>query len=177
MTPDENGVYHSPPNRNWGELTLAGLITKVLTNALVGLIVVSILAFFEEIGWRVWLLPRLIKVFNVKSGILIGAIIWALWHTPYVLGDIHEIHGVAKLTVIVLYPLGITGAGIIISWIWLRTQSIWLICLAHGALNNWGQYAFKYMDDSAGEKYLFSAVNITLLMTGLIILFTFKSEK
>jgi hypothetical protein len=31
--------------------------------------------------------------------------------------------------------------------LWLRTESIWLVALAHGAQNNWGQYAFKYMRD------------------------------
>jgi membrane protease YdiL (CAAX protease family) len=38
--------------------------------------------------------------------------------------------------------------GLIIGWLWLRTESIWLVAIAHGALNNWGQYAFKYMKDS-----------------------------
>jgi membrane protease YdiL (CAAX protease family) len=177
LTPDENGLYHSPQSRGWGVLTSEVLIAKILINALVGLLAVSVLAFFEEIGWRVWLLPRLIKVFNVKAGVLIGAIIWAAWHIPYVLGGIHQIQGVSMITVVIVYPLGTIGAGIIISWIWLRTQSIWLICLTHGALNNWGQYAFKYMDDSAGEQYLFMGVNGALLISGLIVLMTLKSEK
>ena len=30
----------------------------------------------------------------------------------------------------------------------MRTESIWLVAVAHGSLNNWGQYAFKYMKDS-----------------------------
>ena len=177
LTPDANGQYHSPQSRGWGVLTFDGLTGKILINALVGLMAVSILAFFEEIGWRVWLLPRLVKVFNVKAGVLIGAVIWAIWHIPYVSGGINEIQGVSTIMVLIFYPLGTIGAGSIISWIWLRTKSIWLICLAHGALNNWGQYAFKYMDDSAGEQYLFMAVNLALLITGLIILLTLRSEK
>jgi len=34
---------------------------------------------------------------------------------------------------------------LVIGWLWLKTESIWIVSLAHGALNNWGQYAFKYM--------------------------------
>lgn len=34
------------------------------------------------------------------------------------------------------------------AWLWLRTESIWLVAIAHGALNNWGQYALKYMKES-----------------------------
>jgi membrane protease YdiL (CAAX protease family) len=33
------------------------------------------------------------------------------------------------------------AAGLIIGWLWLRTESIWLAAIAHGAMNNWGQYA------------------------------------
>lgn len=31
--------------------------------------------------------------------------------------------------------------------LWVRTESLWIAALTHGALNNWGQYAFKFMDD------------------------------
>ena len=39
-------------------------------------------------------------------------------------------------------------AGLILGWLWLRAESIWLVANAHGALNNWGQYAVTYMKES-----------------------------
>jgi membrane protease YdiL (CAAX protease family) len=45
-----------------------------------------------------------------------------------------------------VHPVGTIGAGMIIGWLWLRTRSVWIASIAHGALNNWGQYAFKFMD-------------------------------
>jgi hypothetical protein len=44
-------------------------------------------------------------------------------------------------------PVGEFGAGLVIGWFWMRTRSIWIVSLAHGALNDWGQYAFKFMKD------------------------------
>jgi hypothetical protein len=41
----------------------------------------------------------------------------------------------------------VIGGALVIGWLWLRTESIWMVALAHRALNNWGQYAFKFMDD------------------------------
>jgi hypothetical protein len=38
-------------------------------------------------------------------------------------------------------------AGLILGWLWLRAESIWLVANAHGALNNWGQYAVTYMKE------------------------------
>jgi hypothetical protein len=49
-------------------------------------------------------------------------------------------------------PIAIMIAGLILGWLCLRTESIWLVSIAHGALNNWGQYAFKYMDSGSVGK-------------------------
>src|SRR5690242_491524 len=54
LTPESDGLYHSPETRGWGVLTLQGLIGHILLNAVAGLVIVSVLALFEEIGWRAW---------------------------------------------------------------------------------------------------------------------------
>src|SRR5262249_38109112 len=53
-----DGLYHTPPERGWGVLSAAELVGRIALNASLGLAVVSLLAFFEEVGWRAWLLPR-----------------------------------------------------------------------------------------------------------------------
>src|SRR5215831_16031283 len=60
LTPGADGLYHTPAERGWSVLTPAGLAGRIALNAIAGVIVVSILALFEEIGWRGWLLTRLI---------------------------------------------------------------------------------------------------------------------
>jgi membrane protease YdiL (CAAX protease family) len=57
LTQGPDGLYHAPASRGWGALTIQGLVIRIVLNAVVGLIVVSFLALFEEVGWRAWLLP------------------------------------------------------------------------------------------------------------------------
>jgi membrane protease YdiL (CAAX protease family) len=169
---DNTIPWESLKSRGWDSLSSFGLIWRIALNAVVGMLAISVFAFFEEIGWRVWMLPRLVEKYNVKRGVLIGAIIWALWHIPFVLSEIHNISGTSKIWLLLLNPLGHIGAGIVISWLWLKTKSIWIITLAHGSLNNWGQYAFKFIrDDNATQiPWLLVGLNLSLLTLGFIVL-------
>lgn len=163
---NDNGMYTTP---DWGNLDQSGLVLRLLINAFVGILIASILAFFEEVGWRSWMLPKLINKYNLKKGVILSAIIWALWHIPFVLGDIHSISGVDKHWLLIINPMGHIGAGIVLAWIWIRTKNIVITSFAHGSLNNWGQLAFKYMSDEpgSGNLTLLIALNITLFLLGL----------
>jgi membrane protease YdiL (CAAX protease family) len=137
LTPQADGLYHTPASRGWGVLTATGLAGRLAMNAIVGLIVVSVLALFEEVGWRAWLLPRLVSSIGARRGVVASAVLWAFWHTPYALSGIQHVDGIPIALAAVIMPIGIVGSGLVIGWLWLRTESIWMVALAHGALNNW----------------------------------------
>ena len=147
LTPAADGLYHSPDSQGWGVLTAQGLMARIVLNAVIGIAVVSALALFEEIGWRGWLLPRFMRRMSARRAVVATAIVWALWHVPFGLSGIQHIEGVSPMRVAILVPFGTVAAGLVIGWLWVRTESIWIAAIAHGALNNWGQYAFKFMDD------------------------------
>jgi membrane protease YdiL (CAAX protease family) len=147
LTDHANGVFHSPMQLGWGTLNSTELAFHLITNAIFGLLLVSFLAFFEEIGWRVWLLQRLAGGVSQRKAITVVAIIWALWHVPFVLSGILYFANVSRSAATAIMPVGEFGAGLVIGWFWIRTRSIWIVSLAHGALNDWGQYAFKFMKD------------------------------
>jgi membrane protease YdiL (CAAX protease family) len=172
LTPSADGLFHTPEERGWGNLTQGGLVGRILMNAVLGLLLVSFLALFEEIGWRAWLLPRLLVRFGERNAVLVCALLWAFWHTPYALGGIHHFEHIALPLVLLLMPLGHTGAGIFLGFLWVRTKSIWMVTLAHGALNNWGQYAFKFMEGAPSDEiWLLMLVNGAMLALGLVVLF------
>ena len=173
LTRGSDGLYHTPASRGWGALTTQGLIARIGLNAIVGLAAVSFLAFFEEIGWRGWLLPRLRDQMGARRGVIVTSIIWALWHVPYQLSGIQYVEGMPATTLAAGMPLAIMGAGLILGWLWLRTESIWLVSIAHGALNNWGQYAFKYMKDApptTADVIVLEAGAFGLLVVGAALL-------
>jgi membrane protease YdiL (CAAX protease family) len=179
LTPQPDGLYHTPALRGWGALTTAGLISHIALNAVAGLAIISFLAFFEEIGWRAWLLPRLTDRMGARPAVVATAVIWALWHVPFDLSGILHIEGVAPAKLALMLAFGTTSAGLILGWLWLRTESIWLVSLAHGALNNWGQYAFKYLKQSVAsdrELIVLAAGSSAVLIAGVLLLSTSQNR-
>jgi len=174
---EPDGLYHSPASRGWGALTIEGLVTHVILNAVVGLIVVSTLAIFEEVGWRAWLLPRLVNRIGARHAVVGTSIVWALWHIPFQLSGIQHIDGVSPLRLSLAVVPGTVAAGLILGWMWLRAESIWLVAIAHGASNNWGQYAFKYIKDSGAPETdiaVVGAASFALMSVGGFLLLRVK---
>jgi membrane protease YdiL (CAAX protease family) len=65
------------------------------------------------------------------------------------------------------------AVGLILGWLWLRTESIWLVAIAHGASNNWGQYVFKFMKDSGTpnrDLAVLDSGSLALLLVGALLL-------
>jgi uncharacterized protein len=175
-----DGLYHAPAVLGWGTLSFQKLVTHIALNALVGLTIVSVLAFFEEIGWRAWLLPRLTDRLGTRCAILVTALIWALWHVPFEFSGILHINGISPAQLAVIMPPGTLAAGLILGWLWVRTESVWLVAVAHGALNDWGQYAFKYMDESTPPRIeiaVLSGGSLVLLLVGLLLLYLGVAER
>ena len=166
LTPQADGLYHAPASRGWGIMTSGELAGHILLNAVAGLVAVSLLALFEEIGWRGWLLPRLSNRIGAPRAVVVTAISWAVWHVPFQLSGILHIDGVSPLKLALTLPFGTATAGLILGWLWLRTESIWLVAIAHGSLNAWGQYAFKYMKDTRAPD-----ADLAVLGAGLLALF------
>jgi CAAX protease family protein len=140
-------------------------------NAFVGVTIVSILAFFEEVGWRAWLLPRLVERMGSRLAVVVTSIIWVVWHVPFGLSGIQHIDGVSTVALALTLPFWIFAAGLVIGWLWLKTESLWIVSLAHGALNNWGQYALKYMQFvRAPDSVVGGAGALAVLILGTLLL-------
>jgi membrane protease YdiL (CAAX protease family) len=131
------------------------------------LIIVSFLAFFEEIGWRAFMLPRLAERLGMRRAAVASAIIWALWHVPYALSGISHVENVTPFALAIVRPVGTFGAGLFLAFLWFKTESILLVSLAHGAMNNWGQYAFKFMKTrSERDLVLLVLMAVAMLAVG-----------
>jgi membrane protease YdiL (CAAX protease family) len=91
-----------------------------------------IFALGEELGWRGFLLPRLLPLGQWKA-ILISGIIWGVWHAP-VIAQGHNYPGYPILGIFMMIVFCVL-LGIIFSWLYLNTHSPWVAALAHGSVN------------------------------------------
>ena len=155
LTKSADGLYHSPPDRGWGALTSAGLSLRIALNAIVGVIVVSALALFEEIGWRAWLLPRLSDLMTRRKAIVLSSVIWALWHVPYALAGIQHLNGVPLVWTALVVPVGVVGSGLVLGWFWMKTESLWIVAITRTRLPS----KSRLRDSSSSDREAVAAAN------------------
>ncbi len=92
----------------------------------------TIFALGEELGWRGFLLPRLLPLGQWRA-IGLSGVIWGIWHAPAILqGHNYPSHPVAGVFMMIVFCVLL---GAILSWLYLRTRSPWAPALAHGSLN------------------------------------------
>ena len=88
----------------------------------------------EEIGWRGYMLTRLIDA-GVPRPVLVSGLIWALWHLPLILSGIYAAGPYPALSV-VLFVVSITSTSFVYARMRLETGSIWPVIFAHSAWNS-----------------------------------------
>ena len=94
----------------------------------------------EEIGWRGYMLTRLVDS-GVPAPILISGVVWGLWHTPLILSGQYA-SGPYRTLSVCLFLVGIVAGGYVFAWLRLSSGSIWPCIWAHGAWNAVIQGAF-----------------------------------
>lgn len=92
----------------------------------------TLFALGEELGWRGYLLPKLLPLGQVPAMIISG-VIWGIWHAPAILMG-HNYPGYPGLGVVMMTVFTIL-MGIFLSWLYLKTKSPWAPALSHGTLN------------------------------------------
>lgn len=115
-------------------------LTQVLVAATLGGVLLSVAALGEELGWRGYMLTRLVDA-GVPRPVLTGALAWALFHLPLTFLAGYAASDSIAVSVILL-TIQITAAGVIIGRLRLSTGSIWPAVVLHGWWNAVVQTAY-----------------------------------
>ena len=126
-------------------LVLAGLTTLAMpqqTSSLplfvldivAGLAVGTVLALFEEVGWRGYMLPR-VHGAGILGAMLIVGFLHGVWHLPILLTTGYY-HSTGNPWIVAsLFLVTLTLAGVFYGFLRVWTGSIWPVALAHGVVN------------------------------------------
>lgn len=119
----------------------------------------------EELGWRGFALPLLLKNFNPIVASLILGIIWACWHFPIDITSVSTI-GVFVFIQRIIWTLPIT---IIFTWFYMKTNGSLLIAiLLHTSINVLPDLGFHYYEESI--------MVMTLLLIIVASIVSFRTE-
>ena len=98
----------------------------------------TFLAVGEEVGWRGFLYPQLKTKFGKRKGLLLGGVIWGIWHWPaiwligYEYGTGYLGFPVAGMLAFCIFT---TTAGILCDWLYEKSKCIWIPSIFHGSIN------------------------------------------
>ncbi len=115
-------------------MSINALVAVQFLNIIIASLTINLIpALGEEIGWRGWLLPRLLR-FGAWPAILISGVIWGLWHAPVILLG-YNYPGTPGWLALLAMVLMCTVIGGVIGWLRLRGMSVWPAAVAHASLN------------------------------------------
>ncbi len=117
----------------WGNIYI-GFLAIILVNGLVGSILNIPMFIGEELGWRAFMVPRLLKLYKPKVAFLIGAAVWALWHSVMIVMGLNypSIHPVLGILLMIVFCIPV---GIIFQYFYIKSKSVFVAALAHAGLN------------------------------------------
>jgi uncharacterized protein len=113
---------------------LSGSVGFAIFKISTGLAIGTLFALGEEIGWRGYMLPRLLGRGVVPAMLLVG-FLHGIWHLPLMLTtDFYHNTG-NPLVVVPLFLVTLTLAGVFFGFLRLWTGSVWAVAIAHAAVN------------------------------------------
>ena len=154
------------------------LLITVASSVTYATLINTFAALGEEIGWRGFLYPQLKARFGLNRGWLLGGVIWGSWHWPliwligYEYGTDYFGFPVLGMLIFLLFTIAM---GIIADRLYVRSGSIWLPSLFHGAVNAAaGLPALVCLTDTGSARLLGPYPNgliagLPLLVTALLL--------
>lgn len=158
---------------NTGESVIANPIRFWLVVTLIGavLIPLQLLELGEEIGWRGYILPKQIKLYGVRKGVLINGFWWGLAHLPLIyFGFNYSLENpLAPWSNMLLMMLVCFVLGTILSYVTMISGNCMYAAIIHGVINFSGELPV-FLTASGKSGLLGPNPTGVIGMSGLIIL-------
>lgn len=150
-----------------------GWFPKILVSLLIKLLIGILLAFGEEIGFRGYLLPRLLELGPTRAVVLSGFLHGA-WHLPIIFLTPFYLSEGNHLMTVPIFLLLLTAAGTIYGALRLNTGSLWPSNILHAAFNVFlGVFTTLTVMRSPWTIYLIGESGMLTLVVTAVVAFWF----
>jgi uncharacterized protein len=113
---------------------VSGSATLLVLDILAGFVIGTAFALCEEVGWRGYMLPRMLGFSPVNAMLIVG-FLHGVWHMPILLTTDYYHSTGDPWIVAPLFLLTVTLAGIFYGFLRIWTGSVWPVAIAHAAAN------------------------------------------
>jgi membrane protease YdiL (CAAX protease family) len=120
----------------------------------------------EEIGWRGYMLTRLVDA-GLPKPILASGLIWGFWHVPLILGGVYLV-GPPPILAALLWMVTATAFSFVFARLRLETGSVWPAIALHAAWNATIQTAFDQASSGTGATLWVGESGILVALTTVI---------
>jgi uncharacterized protein len=145
-----------------------------LLMATTGMVGATARALGEEIGWRGFLVPRMVRQFGFLWGAILTGIVWAFWHLPLILLGTYN-GGTPWWFSFSCFAVMVISSSVILTWLRLSSQSVWPCALFHASHNVFIQTFFTPLTAAHGtvtqyaiDEFGFAVPAITLALAILV---------
>jgi membrane protease YdiL (CAAX protease family) len=148
---------------DWPRAT--ALLLAIPCYGTLGVISSTARALGEEIGWRGFLLPRLVQQTGFTWGCLLSGCIWAVWHYPGLLFADYNA-GTQPVFALACFTLMVIADSYILGWLRLKSGSLWTGAILHASHNLFIQAIFDRMTAPVGKTlYVTTEFGFGLVLT------------
>lgn len=156
-----------------GALDLGRFHTSPTRFFIVGTCLSILSALGEELGWRGFLVPKLAEGMSYTRTAVIVGIIWASWHVPLMIGADYN-GGTSAGYSIACFAVMVVAISFPMTWLRLRSRSVWPTALFHASHNLYIQGFFNRVTDNTGiTKYIIGEFGVALAVTTIITAYIF----
>ncbi len=130
-------------------------------------------ALGEEIGWRGYLVPKLLEKYTANQVSIFVGLVWAVWHFPIMVsGDYgSETPLVYQLA---CFTLMIVGVNFVYTWFRIKSKSLWSGVLLHTAGNLYLFHVFEDLTiDTGNTAYFAGETGAMFALWGMLLIFLF----
>jgi uncharacterized protein len=163
----------------WAQLTGTELVLPTVSGYLSNWLQIALIsaAYYitEELGWRGFMLPRILSIHTwIKSSLFVG-IIWSIWHYPLWITSSWATTGSLTQVVLMITASSVftIGLSVILTWIFKNTRgSILLALLLHGSsqANLTKMYAAAGDSSLLGSSFIIvEAVSLSIIVVLLVV--------
>jgi len=124
-------------------------------------------ALGEEIGWRGYLVPKLLERYQPNQVSIIVGLIWAVWHFPIMItGDYGSQTPIWYQ--LICFTLMLVGVNFVYTWFRIKSGSMWTGVLLHTAGNLYLFHVFEDLTLDTGNTPFYAGETGAVLLYGAL---------